>query len=161
MQTRPRVERFAREAGFEIVPCAPRIPETKGKVENANRFLSRPFVYEGASTVGRASTTTPRASTAPSRVDAREVRRRELSVSRRMIGRRARLALSADGVLRVYGGGDLVSVHDMLAPGGPVVYDPARYAVVLSGKRWYADGDIEEAARCNLELLGGLGGGAV
>ena len=37
----PRVERFAREAGFEIVLCAPRTPETKGKVESANRFLSR------------------------------------------------------------------------------------------------------------------------
>lgn len=36
----PRVERFAREAGFEIVLCAPRTPETKGKVESANRFPS-------------------------------------------------------------------------------------------------------------------------
>ena len=47
---------------------------------------------------------------------------REFSVPRRMIGRRARLVLSADGVLRVYDGGDLVSVHDTRAPGGPVVY---------------------------------------
>jgi hypothetical protein len=29
----------------------------------------------------------------------------------------------------------------------------------MRGKRWAADGDIEEAARRNLELLGGLGGG--
>ncbi|MBM6869006.1 DDE-type integrase/transposase/recombinase, partial [Collinsella tanakaei] len=43
----PRVERFAREAGFEIVLCAPRTPETKGKVESANRFLSRLLAYEG------------------------------------------------------------------------------------------------------------------
>ena len=39
------------------------------------------------------------------------------------------------------------------------VYDPAHYAEALSGERWCADGDIEEAARRNLELLGGLGGG--
>ena len=84
---------------------------------------------------------------------------REFSVPRRMIGRRARLVLSADGSLRVYDGGDLVAVHDTRAPGGPVVYDPAHYAEALSGKRWCADGDIEEAARRNLELLGGLGGG--
>lgn len=41
------VERFAREAGFEIVLCAPRTPETKGKVESANRSLSRLTAYEG------------------------------------------------------------------------------------------------------------------
>ena len=58
--------------------------------------------------------------------------------------------LSADGVLRVYDGGDLASVHDTRAPGGPVVYDPAHYTEALSGKRWCADGDIEEAARRNL-----------
>ncbi len=40
------VERFAREAGFEIVLFAPRTPETKGKVESANRFLSRLAAYE-------------------------------------------------------------------------------------------------------------------
>ncbi|MBM6954047.1 IS21 family transposase, partial [Enorma phocaeensis] len=28
----PRVERFSREAGFRIVLCAPRTPQTKGKV---------------------------------------------------------------------------------------------------------------------------------
>ena len=49
-----------------------------------------------------------------------------------MIGRRARLVLSADGVLRVYDGGDLASVHDTRAPGGPVVYDPAHYTEALS-----------------------------
>ena len=43
----PRVERFAREAGFEIVLCAPGTPETKGKVESANRFVSRLLAYEG------------------------------------------------------------------------------------------------------------------
>ena len=43
----PRVERFAREAGFETVPCAPRTPETEGKVESANRFPSGLAAYEG------------------------------------------------------------------------------------------------------------------
>ena len=33
------------------------------------------------------------------------------------------------------------------------------YLEAMAGKRWPADGDIEEAARRNLELLGGLGGG--
>lgn len=47
---RVRVERvfaFARDAGFEIKLCRPRSPETKGKVESANRFLSRLRPYEG------------------------------------------------------------------------------------------------------------------
>ena len=42
-----RVERFAREAGFRLVLCRPRSPETKGKDESANRFLSRLRAYEG------------------------------------------------------------------------------------------------------------------
>ena len=42
-----RVERFAREAGCRLVPCRPRSPETKGKDESANRFLSRPSAYAG------------------------------------------------------------------------------------------------------------------
>lgn len=200
----PRVERFAREAGFEIVLCAPRTPETKGKVESANRFLSRLAAYEGdfdgwegldeaIARIERRSNEEPNGTTGvpPELLFMREkdalgpignrallesmlgdvshqtvpatmlVRcaGREFSVPRRMIGRRARLVLSADGSLRVYDGGDLVAVHDTRAPGGPVVYDPAHYAEALSGKRWCADGDIEEAARRNLELLGGLGGG--
>jgi transposase InsO family protein len=43
----PRVERFAREAGFELVLARPRSPQTKGKDESANRFLSRLAAYEG------------------------------------------------------------------------------------------------------------------
>lgn len=42
-----RAWRFAREAGFELQLCAPRSPQTKGKVESANRFLSRLLSYEG------------------------------------------------------------------------------------------------------------------
>ena len=43
----PRVERFAREAGFDLVLSRVRTPQTKGKDESANRFLSRLVAYEG------------------------------------------------------------------------------------------------------------------
>lgn len=42
-----RVQAFAREAGFELVLCRPRTPQTKGKDESANRFLTRLRAYEG------------------------------------------------------------------------------------------------------------------
>lgn len=38
---------FAREAGFSLQLCRPGMPETKGKDESANRFLSRLAVYDG------------------------------------------------------------------------------------------------------------------
>lgn len=200
----PRVERFAREAGFEIVLCAPRTPETKGKAEGANRFPSGPAAYEGdfdgwegldeaAARIERRGDEEPNGTTGvpPELLFMREkdalgpignrallesmlgdvshrtvpatmlVRcaGREFSVPGRMIGGRAGLVLSADGSLGACDGGDLVAVHDARAPGGPAAYDPARCAEALPGKRWRADGDIEEAARRNLELLGGLGGG--
>ena len=41
-----RVAAFAREAGFELALCRPRTPQTKGKDESANRFLSRLRAYE-------------------------------------------------------------------------------------------------------------------
>ena len=47
---RRRVERawrFAREAGFRLELAKVRTPETKGKDESANRFLSRLMAYEG------------------------------------------------------------------------------------------------------------------
>ena len=47
---RIRVERayaFAADAGFEIKLCRRRTPETKGKVESSNRFLSRLMAYQG------------------------------------------------------------------------------------------------------------------
>lgn len=42
-----RALRFARDAGFELELCKPRTPQTKGKDESANRFLSRLAAYEG------------------------------------------------------------------------------------------------------------------
>ena len=47
---RVRVERawsFAKDAGFELKLCRPRSPQTKGKVESSNRFLSRLMAYQG------------------------------------------------------------------------------------------------------------------
>lgn len=47
---RTRVERvfsFARDAGFELKLCRVRAPQTKGKVESSNRFLSRLMAYQG------------------------------------------------------------------------------------------------------------------
>lgn len=42
-----RVYEFAKAAGFELKPCRPRSPQTKGKVESSNRFLSRLMAYQG------------------------------------------------------------------------------------------------------------------
>ena len=47
---RSRVERawrFAEEAGFRLAPCRPGSPETRGRDESANRFLSRPRAPRG------------------------------------------------------------------------------------------------------------------
>ena len=38
---------LAKEAGFEIKMCKVRSPQTKGKVESSNRFLSRLMAYQG------------------------------------------------------------------------------------------------------------------
>ena len=46
----PQVQRayeFAKAAGFELKLCRPRSPQTKGKVESSNRFLSRLMAYQG------------------------------------------------------------------------------------------------------------------
>ena len=42
-----RVAAFAREAGFGLALCRPRTPQTKGRDESANRFLSRLGACEG------------------------------------------------------------------------------------------------------------------
>jgi hypothetical protein len=200
----PRVARFARDLGFEIVLCRPRSPETKGKDESANRFLSRLRAYEGdfegwgeldriIARVERRSNEEPNATTGlpPDLLFMREkdalapigsmalldaalgdvshqvvpptmlVRcaGREFSVPRRCIGRRVRLVLQPGGRLLVFDCGALVASHDTSAGSSPIAYDEAHYLEAMSSKRWAADGDIEDAARRNLELLGGLGGG--
>lgn len=42
-----RAYEFAKAAGFELKLCRPRSPQTKGKVESSNRFLSRLMAYQG------------------------------------------------------------------------------------------------------------------
>ena len=199
----PRVARFARDLGFEIVLCRPRSPETKGKDESANRFLSRLYAYEGdfegwdeldriIARIGRRSNEEPNGTTSlpPDLLFMREkdalapigskalldaalgdvshqvvpptmlVRcaGREFSVPRRCIGRRVRLVLQPGGRLLVWDGDELVASHETSAGASPVVYDEAHYLEAMRGKRWAADGDIEEAARRNLEMLDALGG---
>lgn len=203
---RRRVERawrFADEAGFRLVLCAPRSPETKGKDESANRFLSRLAAYEGefagweglrgcVARIEARSNEEPNATTGlpPAALFMREkeslrpvgnmallesmvgdvsvqvvpptmlVRAagRQWSVPRRCIGRRVSVVAMPGGQVRVRMAGEEVAVHDPGAAAGPIVYEEAHYLEALEGKRW-ADGDIREAARANLELLDALGAG--
>lgn len=82
---------------------------------------------------------------------------REWSVPRRCIGRNVRLVGMPGGELRIYLGGELVAVHDTAASQQRINYQEGHYIEALGDKRWAEDGDIEEAARRNLELLGNLG----
>ena len=201
-----RFARFAAAAGFELELARPRSPQTKGKVESSNRFLSRLAVYEGdfrgeeglVAAIARIEArcnTEPSASTGvpPAVLFMREkeelrkvgnmgllesmvadvsvqavpptmlvrCRGREFSVPRRCIGRRVKVLAMPSGQVRVEMAGETVAVHDLSAPGGPVVYDPAHYAEALAAKARHADADIEAAARANLELLGRLGEGSL
>ncbi len=198
-----RFARFAAAAGFELELARPRSPQTKGKVESSNRFLSRLAVYEGdfrgeeglVAAIARIEALEHRAQpgdrgaaggavhageggaaqgrqhagfgsrwwpTSPSRRCpprcSCRCRGREFSVPRRCIGRRVKVLAMPSGQVRVEMAGE-TGGHDLSAPGGPVVYDPAHYAEALAAKARYADADIEAAARANLELLGRLGRG--
>jgi hypothetical protein len=82
---------------------------------------------------------------------------REWSVPRRCIGRTVRLVGMPGGELRIYLGNELVAVHDTAASQQSINYQEQHYIEALGDKRWATDGDIEEAARRNLELLGNLG----
>lgn len=203
---RRRVERawrFADEAGFRLVPCAPRSPETKGKDESANRFLSRLAAYEGefagweglrgrVARIEARSNEEPNATTGPPpaalfmrekeslgpvgdmaplesmvgdvgvRVappdHARPRRGRAAAFPGRCMGRRVGVVAMPGGQVRVRMAGEEVAAHDPGAAAGPIVYEEAHYLEALEGKRW-ADGDIREAARANLELLDALGAG--
>ena len=83
---------------------------------------------------------------------------REWSVPRRCIGRRATVTTMPGGQIRVTVAGELVAVHDSSAATGRVNYTEAHYAEAIEGKAAFADADIREAARSNLELLDALGG---
>lgn len=82
---------------------------------------------------------------------------REWSVPRRCIGRTVRLVGMPGGEPRTCLGNELVAVHDTAASRQSISYQEQHYIEALGDKRWATDGDIEEAARRNLELLGNLG----
>lgn len=85
---------------------------------------------------------------------------REWSVPRRCIGRRAKVTAMPSGQVVVEVDGEVVAVHDSLAsPQRKINYAHEHYVEAISGKRRFADCDIEAAARANLELLDGIGGG--
>lgn len=201
----PRVQAFARAAGFELVLCRARTPETKGKDESANRFLNRLAVYDGdfvgeeglieaiANIEARCNAEPCETTGLPPAVlfmrekeylhpignlrlleemvgdvtrctvpDTMLVRAagREWSVPRRCIGRRAKVTAMPSGQVVVEVDGEVVAVHDSLAsPQRKINYAHEHYVEAISGKRRFADCDIEAAARANLELLDGIGGG--
>lgn len=197
---------FAREAGFSLQLCRPGMPETKGKDESANRFLSRLAVYDGdfederelieiIAHIEARSNAEPNESTGvpPAALFMREKERlrppgnmrlleemagsvseqtvpptmlvraagREWSVPRRCIGRRVRVTVMPGGQIRVTMAGEVVAVHDASRGSGRVNYAEEHYAEAIAGKPRFSDTDIAEAARANLELLDGLGGGAL
>lgn len=85
---------------------------------------------------------------------------REWSVPRGCIGRAAKVTAMPSGQVTIEVGGKVVAVHDASAgPRRKVNYKPEHYAEAISGKRFFADLDIEEAARANLELLDNMEGG--
>lgn len=86
---------------------------------------------------------------------------REWSVPRRCIGRRVRVTVMPGGQIRVTMAGEVVAVHDASRGSGRVNYTEEHYAEAIAGKPRFSDTDIAEAARANLELLDGLGGGAL
>ena len=195
-----RVFDFARDAGFEIRLCKVRSPETKGKVESSNRFLSRLMAYQGdfdgedelteiiARIEERSNAEVNETTGMPPSVlfmDEKEALRpvgnmgvleqamgdvvevasvpstmlvsargRKVSVPRRCIGRRVRLVCAPDGGVDVYMAGELVASH---AP-GEAGYSLEHYEQAIEGKGWFADADIAEAARANLDLLSRIGG---
>lgn len=83
---------------------------------------------------------------------------RQWSVPRACIGKKVNVVAMPSGQVRVTLGGEEVAVHDASAASGPIVYAEDHYVEALSGKSWFADSDIREAARANLELLDRLGG---
>lgn len=83
---------------------------------------------------------------------------RERSVPRRRVGRRATAASMPGGQIRVAMSGELVAAHDASGATGRTNHAGTRHAEATEGKRAFADRDIIEAARANLELLDGAGG---
>lgn len=83
---------------------------------------------------------------------------RQWSVPRSCIGKKVHVVATPSGQVRVTLDGKEVAVHDAASASGPIVYAEGHYAEALSGKSWFADADIRDAARANLDLLDRLGG---
>ena len=84
---------------------------------------------------------------------------RQRPVPRRCIGRKAKVTTMPGGQIRVTVAGELIAVYDSSQGARVLNYAEDRYVEALEGKPRYADVDIREAARENLELLDGMGGG--
>lgn len=83
---------------------------------------------------------------------------RQWSVPRSCIGKKVNVIAMPSGQVRVTLDGEDVAVHDAATAASPIVYAEEHYVEALSGKSWFGDSDIREAARANLELLDRLGG---
>ena len=83
---------------------------------------------------------------------------RQWSVPRACIGKKVNVIAMPSGQVRVTMDGEEVAVHDASAANGPIVYAEDHYVEALSGKSWFQDSDIRDAARANLALLDQLGG---
>jgi len=83
---------------------------------------------------------------------------RQWSVPRSCIGKKVNVVTMPSGQVRVTLDGEEVAVHDAASASGPIVYAEDHYVEAMEGKSWFADADIREAARANLELLDQLAG---
>lgn len=83
---------------------------------------------------------------------------RQWSVPRSCIGREVHVVTMPSGQIRVTLGGETVAVHDASGRARPINYAEGHYVEALSGKGWFGDSDIRDAARANLRLLDELGG---
>ena len=83
---------------------------------------------------------------------------RQWSVPRACIGKKVNVVAMPSGQVRVTLDGEEVAVHDATSAAKPINYAEGHYVEALSGKSWFGDSDIREAARANLELLDRMGG---
>ena len=83
---------------------------------------------------------------------------RQWSVPRACIGKDVHVIAMPSGQVRITLDGETVAVHDASAAAGPINYAEDHYVEAMSGKSWFGDSDIREAARANLDLLDKLGG---
>lgn len=83
---------------------------------------------------------------------------RQWSVPRSCIGKKVHVITMPSGQVRVTLDGEEVAVHDVASSSAPIVYAEEHYAEAMEGKSWFADADIRDAARANLDLLDRLGG---